>query len=168
MANIALVGCAHIHTPGFIKRLQARSDVSTAAVWDRDPARAKTCSDQLGAPALDNVDAIWSDRRHRRRHHLLADRPARAARHRRRCRRQAHVRRKAARHRRAGRQPHGRGHRTGRRPLSDRLLQPRHPSPPGPQGYGRTTVSSARSHAPASSTAIPAPCAISSRPTTCG
>ena len=62
MANIALVGCAHIHTPGFVKRLQARADVSTIAVWDRDPARALTCSAQLGAPALDNVDAIWNDR----------------------------------------------------------------------------------------------------------
>ena len=61
MANIALVGCAHIHTPGFVKRLQARSDVNTVSVWDRDPARAQTCSDQLGTPALDNVDAIWSD-----------------------------------------------------------------------------------------------------------
>ena len=61
MANIALVGCAHIHTPGFVKRLQARADVSTIAVWDRDPARARTWSAQLGAPALDNVDAIWND-----------------------------------------------------------------------------------------------------------
>ena len=61
MANIALVGCAHIHTPGFVKRLQARADVSTIAVWDRDPARAHTWSAQLGAPALDNVDAIWND-----------------------------------------------------------------------------------------------------------
>ena len=61
MANIALVGCAHIHTPGFVKRLQARADVSTVAVWDREPARANTWSAQLGAPALDNVDAIWND-----------------------------------------------------------------------------------------------------------
>ena len=62
MANIALVGCAHIHTPGFIKRLQSYdADTRTVAVWDRDPARAQTCSAQLGAPALDTVDAIWSD-----------------------------------------------------------------------------------------------------------
>ena len=33
MANVALVGCAHIHTPGFVKRLQARGDVRTVAVW---------------------------------------------------------------------------------------------------------------------------------------
>ncbi len=61
MANIALVGCAHIHTPGFVKRLQARSDINTVAVWDRDPARARTCSDQLSAPAIENVDAVWTD-----------------------------------------------------------------------------------------------------------
>lgn len=58
MVSIALIGCAHIHTRGFIKRLQARSDVNTAAVWDRDPARAAACSDQLGASAFDSVDEI--------------------------------------------------------------------------------------------------------------
>ena len=61
MAKIALVGCAHIHTPGFIRRLQARADTRTVAVWDRDPARAQASGAQLDAPALDNVDAIWND-----------------------------------------------------------------------------------------------------------
>lgn len=61
MANIALVGCAHIHTPGFVKRLQARSDIRTSGVWDHQPARAQTCGAQLGAPVVDEVDAIWSD-----------------------------------------------------------------------------------------------------------
>ena len=61
MANVALVGCAHIHTPGFVKRLQTRDDISTVAVWDREPARAQTCGAQLGAPALDNLAAIWND-----------------------------------------------------------------------------------------------------------
>lgn len=32
-ANIALAGCADIHTPGFIKRLKDRTDVHTLAVW---------------------------------------------------------------------------------------------------------------------------------------
>mgnify|MGYP001247416250 CR=1 FL=1 len=32
-ANIALAGCAHIHTPSFIKRLKDRADVRTLAVW---------------------------------------------------------------------------------------------------------------------------------------
>ena len=50
MATIALVGCAHIHTPGFIRRLQARDDVETVAVWDHDPARAEGCAAQLNAP----------------------------------------------------------------------------------------------------------------------
>ena len=61
MANVALIGCAHIHTPGFVKRLQTRDDIRTVAVWDREPARAQTCGAQLGAPALDNLAAIWND-----------------------------------------------------------------------------------------------------------
>ncbi len=61
MANIALIGCAHIHTPGFVKRLQARSDVCAVAIWDRDPARAGACGGQLGAPVSDSVDAILRD-----------------------------------------------------------------------------------------------------------
>ena len=62
MANIALVGCAHIHTPGFVRRLRSHgADTRTAAVWDREPARAQACSVELGAPALENVDAIWND-----------------------------------------------------------------------------------------------------------
>ena len=61
MANVALVGCAHIHTPGFVRRLQARADIRTVAVWDREAGRAETCSGQLGAPAVENIDAIWED-----------------------------------------------------------------------------------------------------------
>ncbi len=61
MANVALVGCAHIHTPGFVKRLQARDDIRTIAVWDHESARAQTYGSQLGAPSLDNVEAIWND-----------------------------------------------------------------------------------------------------------
>lgn len=41
MLNIALIGCGHIHTPSFIKRFMARSDINVAAVWDHDTDRAK-------------------------------------------------------------------------------------------------------------------------------
>ncbi len=39
--NVALVGCGHIHTPGFVKRLQARDDINVTAVWDHDAERAQ-------------------------------------------------------------------------------------------------------------------------------
>lgn len=61
MSNVALVGCAHIHTPGFVKRLQNRSDVTVTAVWDHDPARAAKSADALHAPVVADLDAIWGD-----------------------------------------------------------------------------------------------------------
>jgi predicted dehydrogenase len=44
MINVALVGCAHIHTPGFVKTLQAQHDAQALRVkyvWDPDKARAE-------------------------------------------------------------------------------------------------------------------------------
>ena len=35
--QLAFAGVAHIHTPGFIKRIQARSDVQVKWVWDPEP-----------------------------------------------------------------------------------------------------------------------------------
>lgn len=61
MTNVALVGCAHIHTPGFVKRLQNRSDITTVAVWDHDRARAEKRAAELNAPVVDDLDTIWND-----------------------------------------------------------------------------------------------------------
>jgi len=61
MSQLALVGCAHIHTPGFIKRLNARSDVKVKAVWDHDLERAKKSATALNAEAIPDLDKIWSD-----------------------------------------------------------------------------------------------------------
>lgn len=60
MTDIALVGCAHIHTPGFVKRLQARADVRVVAVWDDEAARAARYAAELGAEVRD-LNGIWSD-----------------------------------------------------------------------------------------------------------
>jgi predicted dehydrogenase len=56
-----LVGCAHIHTPGFVKRLQARSDVKVKYVWDHQPGRAQKRAEELSAEAVTELDRIWSD-----------------------------------------------------------------------------------------------------------
>lgn len=61
MKNVALIGCAHIHTPGFVKRLAARQDVKTVAVWDPDRARSEKRSAELGAPVIDDPAAVWAD-----------------------------------------------------------------------------------------------------------
>src|SRR5258708_21749328 len=61
MAQLALVGCAHIHTPGFIKRLNNRTDVKVKYTWDYDLERAKKSAAALNTQAIDDVNKIWSD-----------------------------------------------------------------------------------------------------------
>lgn len=59
--GVALVGCAHIHTPDFANRMKKHTDIKVLAVWDHDAARAKKYADQLGAPVVQDVNQIWSD-----------------------------------------------------------------------------------------------------------
>ncbi len=59
--QMALVGCAHIHTPGFVNLLKARRDVAVKYVWDHDAARAVKRAEQLDSRAIDNVNEIWND-----------------------------------------------------------------------------------------------------------
>ncbi len=61
MLQVALVGCAHIHTPGFVKRLQAREDVKVVAVWDHEQARAKKWATETSAPVVTDLAEIWSN-----------------------------------------------------------------------------------------------------------
>lgn len=64
MATLALVGCAHIHTPGFVKRLKARTDMTVKSVWDHQPARAQKNAAELGngAAVVDDLKTIWKDK----------------------------------------------------------------------------------------------------------
>jgi predicted dehydrogenase len=59
--HIALAGAAHIHTPGFIKRLLARTDVRVTHVWDHDEARRGARAHELGATACATVEEIAAD-----------------------------------------------------------------------------------------------------------
>jgi predicted dehydrogenase len=61
MATVALVGCAHIHTPGFVKRLQARSDVAVKYVWDHQPERAAKQAEALNSRTIAEVGEVWTD-----------------------------------------------------------------------------------------------------------
>ena len=61
MIDVALVGCAHIHTPGFVKRLQARIDVQVKYVWDHDPERARSWVAELASTQIDDVRQVWDD-----------------------------------------------------------------------------------------------------------
>lgn len=59
--DLAFAGVAHIHTPGFIKRILARSDVRVKSVWDHDSARAEQRAAELGAAVVDDPAALWED-----------------------------------------------------------------------------------------------------------
>jgi len=60
MQITAFLGVAHIHTPGFVAKLQDRADVKVKAVADHDAARAQKTADVFGASVL-NVQAILAD-----------------------------------------------------------------------------------------------------------
>lgn len=59
--ELALVGAAHIHTPNYINRIKARSDVAARWVWDHDKARAQRAAEALGAQVASSVEQIWED-----------------------------------------------------------------------------------------------------------
>jgi len=60
--GVALVGGAHIHTPGFINTLRARKDLAVKAVWDHDQQRADNRAKALGGVAVVNdVARIFDD-----------------------------------------------------------------------------------------------------------
>jgi len=59
---IAMVGCAHIHTPQFVDMLKTRTDrVEVRAVYDHDLERAKKNAIELKSTATANLQPIWSD-----------------------------------------------------------------------------------------------------------
>lgn len=61
MPQVALVGCAHIHVPGFIDRMKKNSAIQVKSVWDHDAERAQRRADELGAQVVTEVSDIWSD-----------------------------------------------------------------------------------------------------------
>ena len=59
--TFAFVGCAHIHTPGFVNLLKERPDVSVKYVWDHQAERAERRGRELGAEVVKRLDVIWGD-----------------------------------------------------------------------------------------------------------
>lgn len=59
MIKLALLGCAHIHTPRFIDMLAPRADVHIASLWDRDEVKAARAATRLNlSPASSLQDAL--------------------------------------------------------------------------------------------------------------
>lgn len=61
MDHYALVGCAHIHTPGFIEKLKQRTDLKVTRVWDPRPDRAAQRAKELDAQVAPEPQTIWKD-----------------------------------------------------------------------------------------------------------
>ena len=59
--TLAFAGCAHVHTPGFVKLLKSRPDVKVKYVWDHEAARAEVRARDLGGKVVADPNEIWSD-----------------------------------------------------------------------------------------------------------
>lgn len=61
MLTVGVVGVAHIHTPGFLKKLKERADVKVKCVWDPQKDRARKRAEELGVKAVSSASKIWND-----------------------------------------------------------------------------------------------------------
>jgi predicted dehydrogenase len=62
MKKIGYIGVAHIHTPGFVDRLNKRiQDFEVKAVWDEKPERAKITADKLSSETVSDLSDILGD-----------------------------------------------------------------------------------------------------------
>lgn len=61
MPTLALIGCAHIHTPDFVRRLKSRSDVTVKYVYDQERPRAEVRAADLGAKVIASPGKALSD-----------------------------------------------------------------------------------------------------------
>src|SRR5689334_15762573 len=62
VTNLALLGAAHIHTPGFLKTVKARAaDVMIKTVWDHDVDRGQARADEIGARFIGDLKTILHD-----------------------------------------------------------------------------------------------------------
>lgn len=59
--TLGLVGCAHIHVPGFAKRLAERKDVRVKWAWDEDPARVAKWGGVVGAKTAASPAEVFAD-----------------------------------------------------------------------------------------------------------
>ncbi len=61
MTTLALLGSAHIHTPGFVKMIKNRPEVSVKYVFDPAPQRAQRWASELGAKVISSPNKALND-----------------------------------------------------------------------------------------------------------
>ncbi len=59
--TLGIVGCAHIHVPGFAKLLSERKDVRVKWAWDPDPARVAKWGGVVGAKTASSPAEVFGD-----------------------------------------------------------------------------------------------------------
>ncbi len=62
MVSLGFLGCAHIHTPGFIAAIKKRPDLRVTRVWDHDAERAGTRAKELEAEVANDPQTICKDK----------------------------------------------------------------------------------------------------------
>lgn len=62
MVQIGLLGCSHIHTPGFVNNIKKRQDVRIAKAWDPNPARSARWGAEAGAVVVTDPAEILRDK----------------------------------------------------------------------------------------------------------
>ena len=60
MQTTAFLGVAHIHTPGFLGKIEERDDVRIKAIYDHDEARGQRVAGETGA-TFSTIDEILND-----------------------------------------------------------------------------------------------------------
>lgn len=61
MKQIGYVGVPHIHTPDFVRRLNARDNIQVKGVWDSQPERAQITAEQLNSTTVADYSDIIGD-----------------------------------------------------------------------------------------------------------
>ena len=62
VSTVALVGCAHIHTPNYVELLKGRKDVRVKLVWDYNDGRARENANALSTQVAKDLGEVWNDK----------------------------------------------------------------------------------------------------------
>src|SRR5580704_674371 len=62
MTEIAFIGCAHIHVPGFIRMLSDHPEIRVKTAWDHDEARGRKYAEQMKAEFVPDLKKVLRDK----------------------------------------------------------------------------------------------------------
>lgn len=62
MVQLGILGCAHIHTPGFVRNIMKRQDAKIIKLWDPNPLRSQKWAAEAGAASVNDSAEILKDK----------------------------------------------------------------------------------------------------------